>query len=192
MITSPAAVPIEIPCSALNGASSEPGIVFVCQAGTSLTQPQSNSTVPPRFGSLTASAPCASSQLASSTIATQCAPVRLATGTASAMMVGVAVGERDVGRLDVLGGGDRARVVGLQERVDQQARLALDQLEAGMAVKLDLHRYQSSPSESPGSFNSSCSAQPTRRQPSSPSSPPRRAASRPRRSARRGRERLPP
>src|SRR5690348_2498590 len=81
----PAAVPITMPCSELNGASSDPGRVLVCQAGTSLIQPQSNSTVPPRLGSLRFSIPCPFSHSASSTMATQWAPVRLATGTASAM-----------------------------------------------------------------------------------------------------------
>ena len=59
--------------------------MLVCQAGTSFTQPQSNSTVPPRFGSLSAETPRASSHLAISTIATQWAPVRVATGTRSAV-----------------------------------------------------------------------------------------------------------
>ena len=59
--------------------------MLVCQAGTSLIQPQSKRTVPPRFGSWTFSTPCSSSQLAISTIATHSAPVRVATPTASAM-----------------------------------------------------------------------------------------------------------
>ena len=59
--------------------------MLVCQAGTSLIQPQSNLTVPPRFGSWIASTPCSLSQFAISTIATHSAPVRVATGTASAM-----------------------------------------------------------------------------------------------------------
>ena len=68
----------------LNGRSAEPGTVLVWKACTSFTQPQSNSTVPPRFGSETSSIPCSSSPLASSTIATQLAPVRLPTAIASA------------------------------------------------------------------------------------------------------------
>ena len=119
--------------------------MLVCQAGTSLIQPQSNSTVPPRLGSLTASTPCSSSQLASSTIATQWAPVRFATGDRVGHVVGVAVADRDVGRLDLLGGRHRGRVVGLEERVDQHGRLPLAQLEARVAVELDLH-LQLSPS----------------------------------------------
>src|SRR3954447_5996316 len=85
LMRSPAAVPTTVPCSALKRASSCPGRVLVCQAGTSLIQPQSNSTVPPRLGSLSSSIPRAFSHSARSTIATQWAPVRLATGTASAM-----------------------------------------------------------------------------------------------------------
>src|SRR3954452_15178305 len=85
LMRSPAAVPTTVPCSALKRASSCPGRVLVCQAGTSLIQPQSNSTVPPRLGSLSSSIPRAFSHSASSTMATQWAPVRLATGTASAM-----------------------------------------------------------------------------------------------------------
>src|SRR5579875_1915101 len=42
------------------------GVVEVCQAGTSLTQPQSNLTVPPRLGSRT-STPSSPSSLAIST-----------------------------------------------------------------------------------------------------------------------------
>ena len=165
--------------------------MFVCQAGTSLTQPQSNSTVPPRLGSLTFSTPCPSSQLASSTIATQWAPVRLATGDRVGDVVGVAVGDRDVGRLDLLGGRHRDRVVGLQERVDQHGGLAVAQLEAGLAVELDLHLQRS-----PWGLRvrSSLRSVPSRRQlqPSSPSAPPRRAGRGRRRSARRGRARWRP
>src|SRR5215211_487282 len=84
LITSPVGVPTGVPCSALKGASSEPGIVLVCHAGTSFTEPQSNVTVPPRFGSWT-SAPRSPSQFAISQTATHGAPVRVATGTASAM-----------------------------------------------------------------------------------------------------------
>ena len=60
------------------------GVVEVCQAGTSLTEPQSNLTVPPRFGSRT-STPSSPSSPASSTIATTGAPVRLAIATVSPM-----------------------------------------------------------------------------------------------------------
>ncbi len=60
------------------------GVVEVCQAGTSLTQPQSNLTVPPRLGSWTVR-PSSPSSLASSTIATTGAPVRLAIATVSPM-----------------------------------------------------------------------------------------------------------
>src|SRR3954452_16457246 len=59
------------------------GETAVCQAGTSLTQPQSKVTVPPRLGSTTFSTPAPPSSLASSTIATTVAPVRLAMSTVS-------------------------------------------------------------------------------------------------------------
>ena len=54
------------------------GVVDVCQAGTSLTQPQSNVTVPPKFGSKTFSTPCSPISPAISVSATTVAPVRLA------------------------------------------------------------------------------------------------------------------
>ena len=79
LMTSPEGMPITVPVSALNGDSADPGIVLVWKAWTSFTQPQSNSTVPPRLGSLTASTPRPLSQLAISTMATQWAPVRFAT-----------------------------------------------------------------------------------------------------------------
>ncbi len=59
------------------------GVVEVCQAGTSFTEPQSNSTVPPRLGSWTFSKPSPESSRAISTIATTSAPVRLAIATVS-------------------------------------------------------------------------------------------------------------
>src|SRR4051812_19460323 len=59
------------------------GVVEVCQAGTSFTQPQSNLTVPPMFGSATFSMPFSWSSFASSTMATHWAPVRLAMSTTS-------------------------------------------------------------------------------------------------------------
>src|SRR5690349_10597323 len=59
------------------------GETAVCQAGTSLTQPQSNWTVPPRFGLRTSATPAASISAASSTIARTVAPVRLAMSTVS-------------------------------------------------------------------------------------------------------------
>src|SRR5919201_127645 len=63
------------------------GVVDVCPAGVSRTEPQSNSTVPPMLGSNTAwSAPRSSeSSPASSTMATTGAPVRLAIATVSPM-----------------------------------------------------------------------------------------------------------
>ena len=59
------------------------GETAVCQAGTSLTQPQSNCTVPPKFGSTTFSTPLPPISAASSTIASTVAPVRLAMSTVS-------------------------------------------------------------------------------------------------------------
>jgi hypothetical protein len=58
------------------------GVVDVCHAGTSLTQPQSNWTVPPRLGS-NVSSPRSASSFAISTIASTGAPVRLAISTVS-------------------------------------------------------------------------------------------------------------
>ena len=59
------------------------GVVEVCQAGTSRTQPPSNSTVPPRLGSDTFSTPASPSSSAISTMATTGAPVRLAMSSMS-------------------------------------------------------------------------------------------------------------
>src|SRR4051812_16619613 len=59
------------------------GETAVCQAGTSLTHPQSNVTVPPRLGSNTFSTPAPAISFASSTMATTVAPVRLAMSTVS-------------------------------------------------------------------------------------------------------------
>src|SRR5579859_5175796 len=60
------------------------GVVEVCQAGTSLTQPHANLTVPPRLGSKVCT-PSPPISPASSTIATTGAPVRLAMSTVSPM-----------------------------------------------------------------------------------------------------------
>ncbi len=59
------------------------GVVDVCHAGTSLTQPQSKPTVPPRFGSWTVSTPSSLSSVAISAIASTGAPVRCAICTTS-------------------------------------------------------------------------------------------------------------
>ena len=141
---------VTIPCSALKGDSSEPAIVFVCQAGTSLIQPQSNSTVPPRLGSLTAVDALAFEPLGDLDDRDAVGAGALRDRDRVGDVVDVAVADRDVGRLDLLGGGDRGRVVGLQERVDQDGRLPLAELEARLAVELDLHRFSSSPSGSVG------------------------------------------
>ena len=60
------------------------GVVEVCHAGVRRTEPQSNSTVPPRLGS-NVSTPCSPISPASSMIATTGAPVRLAMATVSPM-----------------------------------------------------------------------------------------------------------
>jgi hypothetical protein len=61
------------------------GVVDVCHAGTTRTEPQSRRTVPPMFGSSTEwSSPSSPlSSCASSVIATTVAPVRLAMSTTS-------------------------------------------------------------------------------------------------------------
>src|SRR4051794_24514154 len=59
------------------------GVTAVCQAGVSLTQPQSNLTVPPMLGSKTCSTPLEPISLASSTMATTGQPARLAMSTVS-------------------------------------------------------------------------------------------------------------
>ena len=185
-------MPVTVPGVGLYGASAEPAIVLVCQAGTSFTQPQSNRTVPPRLGSWTCSTPCSSSQLAISTIATHSAPVRVATPTASAMwstcpwVIAMWVGSTSSALATAAG------LLGFEERVDEDRGLALAQLEARMAVELDLHL--SALSFAVVVVVHLAHAVPSRRrpQPSCPSSPPRRAASARRRRARRGRGRWPP
>src|SRR3954453_2048633 len=59
------------------------GVTAVCQAGVSLTQPQSNFTVPPMLGSKTCSTPFSPISLASSTMATTGQFTRLAMSTVS-------------------------------------------------------------------------------------------------------------
>ena len=59
------------------------GVVDVWNAGTSLTQPQSKVTVPPKFGLWTFSIHSPSSSAAISVSATTVAPVRLAMSTMS-------------------------------------------------------------------------------------------------------------
>ena len=73
-------MPISMPAGVLTAPF---GVVDVCQAGTSLTQPQSNLTVPPRLGSDTFSIPAPASSLAISTMATTAAPVRFAMASMS-------------------------------------------------------------------------------------------------------------
>ena len=143
-------MPITVPVSALNGVSPDPGIVFVWKAWTSFTQPQSNSTVPPRLGSVTASRPLPLSQLAISTMATQWAPVRFATRDRVGDVVGVAVGDQDVGGVHLVRGHGRGRVVRLQERVHEHPGGPVGELEASVAKESDLHLVQSSWFDSSG------------------------------------------
>ena len=76
--------------------------MFVCQAGTSLIEPQSKLTVPPRLGSLTFSTPCPSSQFGQLDDRHAVGAGALGDRDRVGHVVGVAVGERDVGRLDFL------------------------------------------------------------------------------------------
>ena len=115
------------------------GVVEVCQAGTSLTQPQSNLTVPPRFGSRT-STPSSPSSPASSTIATTGAPVRLAIATVSPMwspcpwvsrIVVAAASSALIAAFGIAG----------QERVDQNGRVPVGELEASVSQKAHFHLF---------------------------------------------------
>ena len=99
------------------------GVVEVCQAGTSLAQPQSNVAVPPRLQSTTSS-PSSPISPASSVIATSGAPVRLAIATVSPTWSRVAVGEQQRRRRHLVGGGRGLRVAG-QERIDQNGGVAV-------------------------------------------------------------------
>src|SRR4029453_16601222 len=54
-------------------------------------------------------------------------------------VVRVAVGEQDVGRLDLVRPGYRGRVIRLEERIDEDPRVALDDLEGGVSQPPDLH-----------------------------------------------------
>ena len=70
--------------------------------GTSLTQPQSSLTVPPRLGSATLSRPASASSFAISTMATTCARA-LGDVLDVAVVVGMAVGQQDVGGIHLVG-----------------------------------------------------------------------------------------
>ena len=148
------------------------GVVEVCHAGTSLTVPQSNLSVPPRLRSRT-STPSSPISPAISVIATTVAPVRLAIVDRVAEVVAMAVGEQDRGRRDVVGC-DRGLWVASQERVDQHRRVAVGQLKAGVAEKSHFHRHPSSCVVGPGPEASSrASSNPT----ATPTSIPSRVSS---------------
>ena len=119
------------------------GVVDVCQAGTSLTQPQSSLTVPPRLGSMV-SIPSLPSSPASSVIATTGGARALGDADGVADVVRVAVREQDRGGLELVGLGRRLRVAG-QERVDQHGRVAGLELEGRVAQVADVHCHSQSP-----------------------------------------------
>ena len=124
----------------------EPGIVLVWKAWTSFTQPQSNSTVPPRFGSLTVLdallAEPAGELDDRHAVARRCA---CATADRVGDVVGVAVGDQDVGRLDLVGGHRRDRVVAASG-TGRRARAASpsESSKHDVAEESDLHQVQSS------------------------------------------------
>ena len=158
------------------------GVVEVCQAGTSLTQPQSNLTVPPRLGSRT-STPSSPISLASSTIATTGAPVRLAIATVSPKWSPWPWVSRIVVAATSSARDRRLRVAG-QERVDQDRRVAVGEREAGVAEKADFHRLSillvvGSVAGAAARARARARTRP-RRRPASPAGSPRPAASAPR------------
>jgi hypothetical protein len=66
-------------------------------------------------------------------------------------VIGVAVGDEHVGRVDLVRRDRRERVVRLQERVDDHARVPLGELKARLAKESDVHPAHSSCSVSVGS-----------------------------------------
>ena len=137
--------------------------MFVWKAWHQL-RPSPSRTRPCRrgWGRWSSSTPCSPSQLASSTIATHGAPVRFATGDRVGDVVGVAVGDEDVGRLELVGGDRRGRVVaapGTGRRAP--ARRRRESSKHDVAEKADLHPVQSSSFGRRSSLSSSASAQPT-------------------------------
>ena len=77
------------------------GDVDVCQAGTSRTQPPSNSTVPPMFGSATFSTPSLAELVRELDDRDRLGAGALGDVHGVAEVVGVAVGEEDVRRLEL-------------------------------------------------------------------------------------------
>ena len=95
------------------------------------------------FGS-NVSTPSSAISWAISTIATTGAPVRLAISTVSPKWSAWPWVSRIVGRVDVVGGDRGLRVAG-QERVDQDPRVAVGELEAGVPEKTHFHVWISPP-----------------------------------------------
>ena len=114
------------------------GVVDEWNAGTSLTQPQSNSTVPPRFGSWTL-LDAQLGQLVGDLDEREHRRARaLGQLDGVAVVVGVAVREQDVRRLELVGRHGRLRVA-RDERVDEDPRVAVAQLDGRLAEEADLH-----------------------------------------------------
>ena len=113
--------------------------MFVCQAGTSFTEPQSK-----RDGA-------AEVRVEGLLDAVVAEPVRdlderdrwgagaLADPDRVGDVVDVAVSDEDVGRVDLFGARHGARVIRLQEGVDQHSSRAVRQLETRVAVVANVH-----------------------------------------------------
>ena len=99
------------------------GVVEVCQAGTSFTHPQSNVAVPPRL-QLTTSSPSSSHLPGELGDRDQRRAGALADRDRVTDVVGVAVGEQQRCRRDLVGGRRGFGITG-QERIDQDGRVAV-------------------------------------------------------------------
>ena len=93
--------------------------MLVCQAGTSFTHPQSKRTVPPRLGSWTFSTPCSPKPVGDLDDGDALGAGAGGDRDRIGHVVDVAVGDGDMGGVDVLGARHRGRVVGLEEGVDE-------------------------------------------------------------------------
>ena len=103
-----------------------------------MTQPQSNVTVPPKFGSKTFSMPCSPSSPAISVERDHRRAGALGDVDDVAVVVLVAVGQEDVGRLE-LGRLDRGLRVAGDEGVHQHGRVAGLELHGRVAQEADVH-----------------------------------------------------